>query len=101
MSRTFVPSEALIHTPLASSYALDLLPEIQSMLKALADVEIRYKRERDRVSRSSEPDEVKKRALARLRDRRRREREPYVRRLAVLECRMKAISELGFSCAIH
>ncbi len=101
MPRAFVPPETLIHTPPAPYYPDDLLPKIQSVLKALADVEIRYERERARLNRSPEPAAVKKRLLARLRDRRRQEREPYVRRLSVLQRRMRAISDLGFSCTIH
>jgi hypothetical protein len=101
MASALVPSETLIHAPPAPYYPDDLLPEIQTMLKALADLEIRYERERARLNSSPEPDEVKKRLLVRLRDRRRRERKPYVERLSVLERRMRAISDLGFSCTIH
>ncbi len=101
MPRAIVPSETLIHTPSGPYYADDLLPEMQSMLKALADIEVRYEREHDRLSRSPEPDEVKKRLLARLRERRRQEREPYLKRLSLLQHRMRAISDLGFSCAVH
>ncbi len=101
MPATFVPSETLIHMPPAPFYPDDLLPEIQSMLKALADMEARYERERDRLNRSPEPAAVKKRLLVRLRDRRRQEWEPYAKRLSVLQRRMRAISDLGFSCTIH
>ncbi len=61
MPRAIVPSETLIHTPSGPFYADDLLPEMQSMLKALADIEVRYEREHDRLSRSPESDKVKKR----------------------------------------
>ena len=101
MLGAFVPFQTLIHMPPAPFYPDDLLPEIQSMLKALADVEVRYERERDRLNRSPEPAAVKKRLLARLRDRRRQEREPYIERLSILQRRMRAISDLGFSCALH
>ncbi|HEX2136941.1 MAG TPA: hypothetical protein VHG30_13730 [Microvirga sp.] len=95
MLRAFVPPETLIHTPPDPFYPADLLPELQSMLKALADVEVRYERERERLARSSEPDEVRERLLAALERQRRREREPYVRRLSELHARMVAAVDLG------
>ena len=101
MLHAFVPSEVLIHAPLAPFYPEGLLPELQSMLKALADVEVRYEQDRKRLRRSAEPKETKERLLRDLERRRRRDREPYVKRLAGLQQRMRAISDLGFSCAAH
>jgi hypothetical protein len=101
MPRAFVPSETLIPAIPAPSNPDDLLPEIRGLLKALADVEVRCDRERLRLSRSPEPEAVKKRLLARLRERRRQEREPYVKRLLLLERRMHAIMGAGFSCMVH
>lgn len=101
MPRAFAPSEILIHAAPAPSHPDDLLPEIQGMLKALADVEVRYERERAHINRSSQPEEVKKRLLSRLRDRRRQEREPYLKRLSVLERQMRTFMDLGFSCMVH
>ena len=96
MLRAFVPPETLVHTPPDPFYPADLLPELQSMLKALADVEVRYERERERLARSSEPEEVRKRRLGDLEQRRRREREPYLKRLSELQERMFANPDLGF-----
>ncbi|HEX2556385.1 MAG TPA: hypothetical protein VHL98_22020 [Microvirga sp.] len=101
MPRAFAPSDILMHAPPTPTYPDDLLPEVQGMLKALADVEVRYERERARLSRSPEPETEKKRRLSRLRERRRQEREPYVKRLSVLERRMQAIMGAGFSCMVH
>jgi hypothetical protein len=100
MLRAFVPPEILIHTPLAPLYPDELLPELQSLLKALADVEVRYERDRKRLRRSAQP-ETKERLLRDLDERRRRDREPLVKRLAELQQKMRAITDLGFSCAIH
>ncbi len=101
MPRAFVPSDTLTYSSPTPFYPDDLLPEIRGLLKALADVEVRYERERLRLSRSPEPEAVKKRLLARLRERRRQEREPYVKRLLLLERRMQAIIGAGFSCMVH
>ena len=49
MLHAFAPSAVLFHTPLAPFYPEELLPELQGMLKALADVELRYERERKRL----------------------------------------------------
>jgi hypothetical protein len=39
--------------------------------------------------------------IPQLKDRRRSEREPYVRRLNVLQQRILTLSGLGFSCTMH
>ena len=95
MLRAFVPPETLVHTPPDPFYPADLLPELQSMLKALADVEVRYERERERLARSLEPEEVRERLLGALEERRRREREPFVKRLSEIQERISADPELG------
>ncbi len=101
MLHAFVPSEVLVHTLPVPFYPEDLLPEMQGMLKALVDVEVRYEQDRKRLRRLAEPKEVKERLSRDLERRRRREREPYVKRLAELQHRMRAVSDLGFSCAAH
>ena len=101
MLHAFVPPEPLLHTPLAPVYPEQLLPELQSMLKALADVEVRYEMDRKRLRRSAEPQEAKERLLRDLAERRRREREPYVKRLTQLQQKVRAVSDLGFAFAVH
>ena len=101
MLHAFVPSEILIHTPLTPFYPEELLPEMQAMLKALADVEVRYEQDRKRLRRSAEPKEAKERLARDLKERRRQEREPYLRRINELQQKMRAVSDLGFSCAAH
>jgi hypothetical protein len=101
MPRAFVPSVTLIVTPADPLHPEDLLPEVQRLLKALADVEVCYEQEHDRLVQSSEPDAVKQRLLKQLKDCHRNEREPYVRRLNVLQQRILTQSGLGFSCTVH
>jgi hypothetical protein len=71
------------------------------LLRALADVEVRYERDQNRIAQTVELDAVKRRLLRQLKDRRRSEREPYVRRLNVLQQRILTLSGLGFSCTMH
>jgi hypothetical protein len=67
-----------------------LLPDVQSTLAALADVECRYAVRQERVDRWPGPEAAKRRLSARLERRRRRERAPIVHRLQRLEHRMMA-----------
>src|SRR5215207_5770837 len=53
----------LAETPFYSS---DLLPAMQGLLAALADVETRYEIEREQIEQGSGPDEAKQRAFAAL-----------------------------------
>ncbi len=101
MLHFFAPSEILFHTPLAPFYPEELLSELQGMLKALADVEVRYERDRKRIQSSAKPNDVKERLSRDLEERRRRDREPFVKRIAEFEEKIRAISDLGFSCAAH
>ncbi len=68
----------------------DLLPEVQSTLGALADVETRYEIRRERLQARPGPEGAKQRLAARLEQRRCQEREPLVQRLDELEKEMKA-----------
>jgi len=47
-------------------YPSDLLPAMQGLLAALADVETRYEIEREQIEQGSGPDEAKQRAFAAL-----------------------------------
>ncbi|WP_048707794.1 hypothetical protein [Microvirga massiliensis] len=68
--------------------ASDLTPEILGALQALADVEARYRAERDRLGQWSGPRVLKERFLAQLEERHARERQPLVQRLADLQQEM-------------
>jgi hypothetical protein len=66
----------------------DLTPEIHGALQALADVEARYRVERDRLGQWSGPRALKERFLAQLEERYARERHPLIQRLANLQQEM-------------
>jgi len=67
----------------------DLLGEIQTTLAALADVEYRYERDRERLVQRLSPDAVLQPLWAERGRRYEAEREPYQRRLERLQRRMR------------
>jgi hypothetical protein len=78
----------------ASSYPDDLLSDLQTTLAALADVEVWYEIDREQLEGWTGPDAIKKRFVAQLEERHRRDREPYVQRLADLQHRTMTIMAL-------
>jgi|1185.fasta_scaffold44843_1 hypothetical protein len=68
-------------------YQSDLLPEMQGLLAALADVETRYEIARERIEQAPEAEDEKGRMLAELEAGWQRSREPLVQRLAQLQSR--------------
>ena len=101
MPRTFVTPETLVHTPLVPIYPEDLLPELQRVLAALADLDVRYETERDHLEEWSGPEEVKQRLLADLEQKHRATREPYAMRVAELERQLAALPLCGFNRVLH
>ena len=75
------------HEPKARFYASELLPEMQSLLAALADVESNYEIARERVEHGREAEAEKERMLSELEAGWQRDREPLVQRLAQLQSR--------------
>ncbi|MPR11540.1 hypothetical protein [Microvirga tunisiensis] len=67
----------------------DLLGEIQATLAALADVEYRYERDRERLMQQLGPDAVFQPLWAERERRYEAEREPYRRRVEQLQRRMR------------
>jgi hypothetical protein len=63
----------------------DFLPELQSTLRALADVEIRYEAARERIEQEAIPDSAKRRRLAELEACHWLESEPHARKLERLQ----------------
>ena len=63
---------------------------IQSLLATLANIDLEYERETQRVARSATQASVKVHVLERLKQRHRERREPYVQQVALLEQRMRA-----------
>jgi hypothetical protein len=71
----------------AATYPDDLLPELQTMLAALADLEVRYEKDREQLTAWEGPKAAKGRFAAQLEQRHQRDREPYVQRLSDLQHR--------------
>jgi hypothetical protein len=81
----FSARETLIPPDVGAS---DLTLESASTLQALADVETRYRAERDSLGHWPGPRAAKERLLAQLESRHARERQPLVQRLADLQQEM-------------
>src|SRR5215212_2810820 len=101
MRRTFVIPEALAHTPPVPTYPEDLLPKLQRVLAALADLDLRYETERDHLEGWSGPEEAKQHLLAELEQTHRATREPYAMRVAELERQLAALPLCGFNRVVH
>jgi hypothetical protein len=80
-------------------YPDDLLSELQGTLAVLADIEVQYETDRERLDAWDGPDAIKRKFTAQLEERRQREREPYVQRLADLHCWMMRIMALEDICS--
>src|SRR4051812_38737511 len=76
MQRALVTNEVLVHTPPIPTYPEDLLPELQRLLAALADLDARETK-REHLEEWSGPEEVKQRLLADLEQKYRATREPH------------------------
>jgi len=101
MRRAFVINDALVHTPPVPTYPEDLLPELQRVLAALADLDFRYETERDHLEEWSGPEEVKQRLLAELDQKHRATREPYAMQVAELERQLAALPLCGLNRILH
>jgi hypothetical protein len=77
----------------------DLLGELQATLAALADLEVQYEMDRERLAAWDGPEAIKKRFTAQLEEHHQRDREPYVQRLADLQCSMSRIMTLEGTCS--
>jgi hypothetical protein len=68
-------------------------------LAALADLEVLYKADRERLGAWDGPEAIKQKFAVQLEDRHRQDREPYVQRLADLHCSMVRIMALEDICS--
>jgi hypothetical protein len=82
-----MPNDLAARRLSAGSLAENLTTEIQDALAALADVELRYETDRERLDQWSGPEPVKTCLLEQVEDARRRAREPLLRRLVELQSR--------------
>ena len=76
----------------APVYSPALLPLMQSLLTTLANLDCEHEHEVGRVTRSSTPASLKPHLLAKLTERHRERRQPYVRHLALLQGRVHSRS---------
>ena len=72
----------------APVYSPSVLPLMQSLLATLANIDFEHEHEVERVTRSSAPASLKAHLLAKLTERHRERRTPYVGELAVLQGRV-------------
>jgi hypothetical protein len=99
-----MPRSSAAPRPLAPStsapwYPNDLLAELQSTLATLADIEVRYEADRERLEAWAGPEAIKEKFAAQLEERHQRDREPYVQRLADLHYRTMTIMALQDICS--
>jgi len=100
MRRALVTNEVLVHTPPIPTYPEDLLPELQRLLAALADLDARETK-RDHLEEWSGPEEVKQRLLADLEQKYRATREPHAMHVAEAERQIAALPRCGLNRVLH
>ena len=71
-------------------YSSNILPQMQSLLAALADLDCAYKIDVETVRSSDTPEIIKRSVIATLQQRHQERRAPYVRQLEALQRRMRA-----------
>ena len=76
----------------APVYSPSLLPLMQSLLATLANIDAEHAHEVEQVTRSTAPASLKPHLLAKLNERHRERRAPYVRHLALLQGRIHSRS---------
>src|SRR4051794_18727219 len=97
----FLASETLAHTPPVPTYQDDLLPEMQYVLAALANLEVRIEIERECLDNWSGRETLKAYLLAELEQEYRAKREPFVVRLAELKQQIATLPLCGVNRIIH
>jgi hypothetical protein len=88
MPRTSVVRQASASSMQRPWYPADLLPQLQSTLGALADIELRYHSDQLQLQGWAGPEAIKMRFAAQLAERYQRERAPYIQRLIELQLLM-------------
>ncbi|MEZ0170809.1 hypothetical protein [Microvirga sp. TS319] len=71
-------------------YSPDILPQLQSLLADLADIDFTCEKNLERIRRSPTDEDHKHRLVAALLERHREQRAPYVEELTALQERMRA-----------
>ena len=88
MPRTSVVRQASALSMQCPWYPADLLPQLQSTLAALADIELRYQCDQEQLQGWAGPETIKTRFAAQLAERYQRGRSRYVQRLNELQLLM-------------
>ncbi len=70
----------------------ELLAQLQAALAALADVEVQYEMDRERLEAWAGPETIKQKFAAQLEERHQRDREPYVQLLTDLQNKARTIT---------
>ena len=71
--------------PLPGTYSPDILPSLQSLLAALADIDFEYQKDRETILQSPIEEPLRQRAIATLAKRHQERRDPYLREIDKLE----------------
>ena len=88
MPRTSVARQASVLSMQYPWYPADLLPQLQSTLAALADIEVRYHSDQEQLQAWAGPEAIKTRFAVQLAERYQWERSPYVQKLTELQLLM-------------
>ncbi len=94
MPRTSVASQALASPRQPPWYPTDLLPQLQSTLAVLADIEVQYQHSQEQLRAWAGPEAAKNQFSVQLADRYHHEREPYLQRLEELQRTMSRVLPL-------
>jgi hypothetical protein len=78
---------------------MSLHPSFRPRWPRWPDVEVQYEMDRERLEAWDGPEPIKRTFAAQLEERRQRDREPYVQRLADLHCAMIRIMTLEDICS--
>jgi len=95
MPRTSVARQASALSLQGRWYPADLLPQLQSALATLADIDVRYHSDHEQLQAWAGPEAIKARFAAQLAERYQREREPYARNLTALQ---QLMGRLALGC---
>jgi hypothetical protein len=73
-------------------YSPDLLPLLQTLLAALADIDFAFESDLEAVESSTAEESLKRQVAERLRQMHHERRTPYVQQIAALQERMRAVA---------
>jgi hypothetical protein len=76
----------------ARPYPSELLPSLQSLLAALADIDFEHESDIETIRSSSADESVKQTAIRKLQEHHQERRAPYIRQLTALQKQMQAIT---------